>query len=653
MCHIEQEIRNIGILAHVDAGKTSLTEQLLYLCGATRSLGNVDEGTAQTDWLSVERRRGISVKAASARLEYQNTVINLIDTPGHVDFVGEVERSLSVLDGAVLVLSSMKGVQAHTELIWQALRRLELPVLLVVNKLDRPGCRVAEVVAQIKEELSDQLLLLQSAELEGCEACVVHHHRLSEPAFREDALLAAASWDETLAQRYLDGEDISDQALAQALRKGAWAGRIFPVLFTSAKLGVGIQELLEAILAYLPPARTDTSGPLSGVVYKVEHDPVMGKAAHVRLFGGSLHARDAVTLFGKTEPEKITQIRRFSGKRGTDTGSLSSGDIGALYGLTSVKTGDVLGSQALSRSCRLTVPLLMVQVFPEQEESLVSLMEALRELCEEDPLLNLSWNKEERELYIQITGRIQLEVLEDLLWERYHLRAYFSDPSVIYKETPTHSGVGFESYTMPKPCWAVVKLAIEPLPRGSGIVYQSAIKENELFYRYQNHVETSVYETLKQGIYGWEVVDAKITLIGGQHHTVHTHPLDFFVATPMAVLKGLTDCGSTLLEPLVQVRLSAQEDCLGRVIRDILHMRGTFDAPVLHRESFTLEATLPVATSLDYPAQFRSLTSGKGLYSSRFAGYQECPLELGATTKRRGCDPLDRSRWILHMRSAL
>lgn len=206
---------------------------------------------------------------------------------------------------------------------------------------------------------------------------------------------------------------------------------------------------------------------------------------------------------------------------------------------------------------------------------------------------------------------------------------------------------------MPKPCWAVVRLLVEPLPRGSGIRYESVIKEKQLPYRYQNHVETSLFRSLKQGPLGWEVTDAKFTLIGGEHHHVHTHPLDFFVATPVAVLQALTNSGTTLLEPLMKVTVSAGEEFLGGVIRDILNMRGTFDTPIMQRGQFTLEAILPVATSLDYPIAFRSMTSGKGTYASVFYGYQECPLELGKTAPRRGVNPLDRPKWILHARNAM
>ena len=240
-----------------------------------------------------------------------------------------------------------------------------------------------------------------------------------------------------------------------------------------------------------------------------------------------------------------------------------------------------------------------------------------------------------------------------MLLERYNLAVNFSPPSVIYKETPTRQGLGLERYTMPKPCWAVVKLQIDPLPMGSGLQYQSTVSNNSLLYRYQNHIETAVPEALKQGRLGWEVTDLKVTLIDGQHHHVHTHPLDFFLATPIAVMKALEDSGSTLLEPLVKLNLSADESFASRLIGDILKMRGEFDSPVMANGKVEIEAIVPVSTSIDYPIQFSSLTSGRGIIKADFYGYKACPLELGATAKRRGVDPLDRDKWILHKRGAL
>ena len=237
--------------------------------------------------------------------------------------------------------------------------------------------------------------------------------------------------------------------------------------------------------------------------------------------------------------------------------------------------------------------------------------------------------------------------------ERYGLKVSFSPPTVIYKETPKGPGVGFEAYTMPKPCWAVVQLAIAPQPRGAGYAYESVIKANVLPYRYQHHVALTVPQALKQGMYNWEVIDIKVTLIGGEHHHVHTHPMDFFLATPIAVMDALRNAGAALLEPLTQMRMTAPEELAGRIIGDITAMRGAFDIASARKGNVTIEAILPVSESIEYPARFSSLTSGKGIMRSSFAGYRECPVELGATAKRRGVNPLDRMRWILYKRNAL
>ena len=643
-----------GLLAHVDAGKTTLTEQLLYLGGAIRRAGSVDDGTAQTDWLAVERRRGISVRAASSRIEMVGAAVHLIVTPRQADFGGEVERSLGALDAAVLLLSAVDGVQAQTRLIWQATQKLGIPAVVFLNKIDRAGSRCKEVLAQLGRELpGTRFLPIQAVTGEGDGTAAVSGFAWEEEALREDLLLALSDCDPEMEEAFLSEEIPSPDRLFESLRRLCAGRRVTPVLFGSAKLGTGCRELLEALVRLVPPAAGDPEGPLSGLVYKVEHNPVMGKAAHIRLFSGRLKNRDEVPVQGRETAEKITQIRRRMGEKTVDIGEIEAGDIGVAYGLSSIRTGDVIGELPLDRRCTIAVPLLQVQVYPEKEEDLPALVSALSELSDEDPLLDLLWLPDERELHLKITGTIQLEVLEELIAQRFGLHAAFSKPTVIYKETPAAKGVGYESYTWPKPCWAQVELTIEPLPRGSGVVFESAIKEKQIFYRYQNHIRTSVFQNLKQGVYGWEVTDAKITLTGGSHHTIHTHPLDFFVATPVALLDGLTNCGSILLEPMLSVEMSAPEETLGRILGDILAMRGEFETPVIADGSFSLKARLPAAESIEYPITFRSITSGKGLYYSSFDGYQECPLELGKTCPRRGVDPLDRPKWILWARHAI
>ena len=641
------QIVNIGILAHVDAGKTTVTEQLLFQSGGIRALGSVDKGSAQTDWLGIERKRGISVKSSETVIDYNNVRINIIDTPGHMDFTGEVERSLFAMDAVVLVVSALEGIQSQTELFWNAIRETRLPAVIFVNKIDRTGCEPEKLLEKLRKEFSPAIITLNKV-------VDIAENTLAADLNNEDNLLALCENDDILAERYLDGEKISDSEIKQSLIDQTAQCSAFPAVFGSAMQGIGIKELLDAVSTYLPKAKPCESENPSGIVYKLEHDKTMGKIAHIRLFNGRLKNRDSVKLSragAESFEEKITQIRRIYGAKREDTGILTGGDIAAVYGLSGAKVGDIVGEVFENRKYKMAQPLFSVQAFAGEDKQ-NDLLAAVEELADEDPLLDCIWDKDERELVIKIMGKIQLEVIEYLLLERYGIAAEFSQPSVIYRETPVSTGIGFESYTMPKPCWAVVKLQIDPMPRGYGYNFESAIKDNVLFYRYQHHVETTVPETLRQGLYGWEVTDLKVTLIDGQHHTVHTHPMDFFLATPIAVMTGLVDCGTKLLEPFIKMQLTAPEEFSGKLIGDILGMRGEFDNPVIANGRVNMHALVPVAESMEYPARFASMTSGRGIIKTEFDSYRECPVELGATAKRRGVNPLDRAKWILHKRNA-
>ncbi len=645
-------IINIGIIAHADAGKTTLTEQLLFEAGELRAPGSVDSRTTQTDWLDIERQRGISVKASSSRLFWKDCQINLIDTPGHVDFAGEVQRSLSMLDAAVLVISAAEGIQGQTEVLWEALEKLEIPALLFINKIDRLGAEPSELLDELSARFSPNLAVMESWEGEGSRECRVACLDPGQGPLNERLTELAVDSDPEAQEYFLNDRPVPEAVLMRALRDCIASRRAFPVYLGAAALGVGIKELLDGIML-LPKAPRREDLPLSGLVYKVEHDKAMGKAAHVRLFSGAISNREPVPVRGREKTEKVSQIRRVLGQRTVDMGRLTAGDIGVLYGLSDIRVGDVLGEQALSREADIAAPLLKAQVFPKNPQRLTSLVAALRELTEEDPLLDMEWEPEERELYIKITGMIQLEVIGAFLKDRFGLEAEFASPSVIYKETPSKPGAGIENYTWPKPCWACIEFQIEPMERGFGFEFTSAVGDRVILSRYQAHIAQALPGALKQGLYGWEVTDLRITLTGGSHHLIHTHPLDFFTATPMALMNGLENTGSTLLEPMVTMRFSAEEQHAGGLIHDIVEMRGSFESPVIHKGRLTMEARVPVATSLDYPVRFGSLTGGRGVITSRFSGYEPCPLELGRTTKRRGIDPRDRARWILHSRSAL
>jgi len=641
------QLLNLGFLAHVDAGKTTTVEQVLYHAGAVRNLGAVDRGNTQTDFLAIERERGISVASTAVIMEWEGLRVNIIDTPGHMDFTGEVERALSVLDAAVLVVSAAEGIQSQTERFWKALREMGIPTVIFLNKMDRFGCQPDAVLTALLAQLSPKIIPITMYENAGGTAVSVNNCAISD-----DSILELCENDDSLAAQYLGGQPLD---IESGLVRQTAAGIAFPLVHGAAVSGTGIPQLAAAIKKYLPYVPLTPAGGPTGVVYKIEHDKTLGKIAHVRLYTGSLKNRDTVTIRRPgADPvqEKITQIRKVSGAKREDIGHISGNEIAAVCGLVSAKVGDMVGQLLSKRGTRISMPLFTVKVNgPAGYEN--QLLQAISELSDEDPLMDYAWHRDERELVISIMGKIQLEILTYLLQERYGIAVSFSAPSVIYKETPAGQGIGLERYTMPKPCWDVVELQVDPLPLGRGYQYESVIDGHTLQYRYQHHVATAAKEALQQGRLGWEVTDLKVTLIGGGDHKFHTHPLDFFLATPIAVMRALENAGQTLLEPLVKLRLTADETLCSRLIGDIIEMRGEFDTPVITGGKVAIEAIVPVATSVDYPVSFASLTSGKGIISIDFSGYKKCPHELGALSKRRGIDPLDRDKWILFKRGAL
>ncbi|MBO5128695.1 MAG: TetM/TetW/TetO/TetS family tetracycline resistance ribosomal protection protein, partial [Clostridia bacterium] len=572
---------NLGILAHVDAGKTTLTEQLLYLTGAVRSAGSVDAGTASTDSLSIEKSRGISVRTAAASTLWRNTAINIIDTPGHVDFAGEVERSISALDYAIVVVPSVEGVRAHTENILKALDSRSLPRLIFINKIDRAGSDLARVTDELRRLPGNHVYLpLMSIADEALDSVSVAF--LQGEDFDTAVTEALCDVCDEAAEAFLSDEILPHDRACELLREAIAAGTVTPVLYGSAKLSLGIRELADFLVDFMPSSErlSSENNALSGVIFKIEHDKTMGKISYIRMFGGQIKNRDAVTLLDPAkqakpqedddnaaveleekppEVEKISQIRRFQGARPVDAGEVTGGDIAALCGLSSAKTGQFVGSLALGDCYKLASPYLRVRVTPKSGDigTVPKLAEALHELSDEEPYIDAKWENGQREITINTTGRIQLEVIDSLLRERYNLEADFSPPTVIYKETPARAGFAYADYTMPKPCWAVVQFKFEPMPRGYGVSYHGKLPSNQCFYKYQTHIRTSFNRCLEQGLYGWEVTDFKCTLVGGQHHTIHTHPLDFFVCTPMAFMNGMASLGSTILEPLLDLRISA------------------------------------------------------------------------------------------------
>ncbi len=634
------DLRNIGIFAHVDAGKTTLSERILFHAGAIRQAGSVDNGTAHTDNLPVEQRRGISVKATCVSFEWKDVRINLIDTPGHTDFSSEIERSLWALDGAVLLVDAVEGVQPQTEVLFTTLREQRIPFIVFINKSDREGADIHAVTEQLRK-LSNTAVLLDDSD------------GLAEFVCGED---------DELLERYLLGETIPPATIQAKLCELAHSCSVFPVLSGSALRDIGVTELLDAVVDYLPPPSV-TCDDLCGIVFACVADRVMGRGLLVRLFSGRLENRmsldfplkmDFVSGQAQTESRKITQIRDVAGN---DLGALAGGMVGVVYGLGDVPIGHVFGKRELlprkMEAGALRTPLINVQVLPEKPDDMRALRAACEALSAEDPMLQARYIRTLDQLHISVMGTVQLEILGELLQTRFGLKATFGEPTVIYKETIRTAARGFIDYTMPKPCWAILDFLIEPAPRGSGVTYESKVPLKDILARYQHQVEQAIPLSLRQGRLGWEVTDVKITLVGGNSHLEHTHPLDFIVATPMGIQNGLHNGDSVLLEPILEAKFRLPPDCIGRVISDVNSMRGEVLETETSGDRVTMTALVPVSTSLNYATTLAMLTGGRGTMNVRLHSYRDCPLELGATAPRRSTDPLDTAKYILVIRNAL
>ena len=629
-----------ALLAHVDAGKTTLTERILAHAGAIRVPGSVDAGTTHTDTMDVERRRGISVKAACVRLFHNDTQIDLIDTPGHADFSAEVERSVWALDAAVLVVCSVEGIQPQTELLYAALRRQNIPVIFFLNKTDRIGSDPQKALKQIQALLTPKAVFVND------------HDALTDMLCDED---------DEMMERYLEGESFAPEYLRKRLCEMARIGKISPVLTGSSLKDEGIEELMDIMTACAPLPRDP--GCLSGVVFAAQQHKSLGRGLWVRMYGGTLENRDSVAIPGPADPltgeptAKQLKITQIWSPDGSPVGRLQAGEIGIVYGSGDAPIGTVLGDPSLvPRKIdpgSLRTPVITVQAIPEKPEQMQALRLACDILSGEDPMLQTKYIRSLDQLQLSVMGTIQLEILDEILRDRFDLRVAFSEPAIIYKETIAAPAEGYVAYLVPKPCWAILRFLIEPAERGSGVTFSSTVPVRTIQARYQNQVAQAIPLALNQGRLGWEVTDVKITLIDGGEHKFHTHPLDFIVATPMAIQDGLVNGGSVLLEPILKIRFLLPQEFVGKVMNDVNIMRGEVLDTFGEGERVVMDALVPVSTSLDYAVTLAAATSGRGGMSIRLHGYRECPQELGAVTPRRSVDPLDTSKYILAARSAL
>ena len=589
----------LGILAHVDSGKTTLSEAMLYRAGVTRRLGRVDHKDAFLDTDALEKARGITIFSKQALLTAGDTDITLLDTPGHVDFSTETERTLQVLDYAVLVVSGTDGVQSHTETLWRLLRRYHVPTFVFVNKMDLPGMERQELLAQLNRRLGEGFVDFGA-----------------EQADRDEAL---ALCDENLMDRMLDAGQLQDSDLIPAIARR----HVFPCWFGAALKLEGVDALLDGLDRYTRPAPALEA--FGAKVFKVSQDEQGARLTWLRVTGGELKVKAQLTGEADGEPwaEKANQLRLYSGAKYTLAEAIGPGQVCAVTGLTKARPGEGLGAE---RDSDLPVlePVLSYQVLLPEGADVHAALGKLHRLEEEEPQLHVVWNETLGEIHVQLMGEIQLEVLRSLLAERFGLAVEFGPGGILYKETITEPMEGVGHYE-PLRHYAEVHLKLEPLPRGSGMQFAADCREEVLDKNWQRLVLTHLEEKQHLGVLtGSPLTDVKITLLAGQAHLKHTEGGDFRQATYRAVRQGLMLAKSQLLEPWYAFRLEVPAENIGRAMSDIQRMEGTFDPPESGEETAVLTGFAPVSTMRSYPMEVVSYTRGRGHLSLTLDGYRPC-----------------------------
>ena len=605
---------SFALLAHVDAGKTTLSEALLYVSGARRTLGRVDHADAYLDTHALERQRGITIFSKQARFTTSSREMVLLDTPGHVDFATETERTLPVLDCAVLVISATAGIQAHTQTLWDLLKRYNVPTFLFINKMDLPGKEKAELLAQ-----------LQATFHPGCVDFTEEDGDIRE---------AAAMCDEALLETYLETGTVTDGNLRQLIA----ARQLFPCCFGSALKLQGIDRLLDLLDTYAPtPEYPDGFG---AKVYKISRDPQGNRLTWIKLTGGCLQPRTLLQYplpDGESLEEKVVQLRCYSGEKFTTPDKVCAGDLCAVTGLSATWAGQGLGIQESAQKPVLE-PVMMYRVqLPKGCDPLVTLPK-LRQLEEEDPQLHILWDDRLKQIHVQVMGKVQKEVLVSLIAQRFGIEAALTDRRIYYKETieNTVEGVGhFE----PLRHYAEVHLLLEPLPQGSGLVFDTVCSTDVLDIAYQKLILSHLSEKPHLGVLtGSPITDMKITLLVGKAHLKHTEGGDMRQATYRAVRQGLMQAKSVLLEPWYAFTLKVPTEQIGRAITDIRTMSGKFDAPEAEGNLSVLTGTVPAACISDYAEQVAAYTQGKGQLQLTLQGYAPCH-DTASVVEQLGYDP--------------
>jgi len=679
-----ERIRNIAIIAHIDAGKTTVTERMLYYTGLTYKIGQVDEGTAVMDWMEQERERGITITSAAITSYWQEHRINIIDTPGHVDFTAEVERCLRVLDGGVVVFDGVAGVEAQSETVWRQADRYRVPRICFVNKMERMGADFHRTVSMIEGRLHAQALPVQiplgsgefftgvidlienkawtykdDRDAPPEEVAVPESEQAKCSEFRHAMIEKLAELDDHILMAYLEGEDISADDLRKAVRRATLADAVVPVLCGSALRNMGVRLLLDAILDYLPspldmppvraidaraggevtrPARDEA--PFSALAFKVVTDPFVGRLVYFRVYSGRVRAGAQIFNSTRGKTERIGRLLLMQSNRREEMDAADTGAIVATLGLKNTFTGDTLceaTQPVLLESIRFPEPVLSIAIEPRTRADQDKMGEALRKLTEEDPTFKVNYNEETGQTVVAGMGELHLEIIVNRMLAEFGVDAKVGRPRVAYKETitvPARSEGRFIRQTGGHGQYGHVVIELEPMERGSGFEFVNNIRAGTIPRQYISPVEAGIKEAMETGVLsGYPMIDVRVALTDGSYHEVDSSELAFRIAGSMALKNGVKKARPVLLEPVMKLEVVTPKEFLGDIIGDVSARRGHIELIETHGETCVIQTIIPLVETFGYTTSLRSETQGRATHSLEFHNYQELPDGLVDKTK--------------------
>jgi elongation factor G len=672
-------LRNIGIIAHIDAGKTTTTERILFYTGRVHRIGEVDEGSATMDWMVQERERGITITSAATTCAWRNHRINIIDTPGHVDFTVEVERSLRVLDGAVVVLSAVEGVQPQSETVWRQADRYRVPRVLYVNKMDRTGADFLRTVQMVRDRLGanavpvhlavgaednfqgiidlirmKSILYLDDLGTRSDETEIPSDMREIAEQWRERLIEAAAEMDDDLTHKYLEGHTLSEDEIRKGLRIGTLSYKIVPVLAGSSFRNKGVQPLLDAVVDYLPSPldvhavegvhpktgdpetrRPDPREPFAALAFKIVTDPYVGKLTYFRVYSGTLKSGSYVYNATKDKKERISRILQMHANHREDIPEVTAGNVVAAVGLRDTGTGDTLcdaDHPIVLESMQFPEPVIAVAVEPKSKADEDKLSAALAKLAEEDPTFKVRFDQETGQTLISGMGELHLEIIVDRMLREFNVQANVGRPQVAYKETIRHRAHAQGRYirqTGGRGQYGHVEIILEPLPRGTGVEFEDEITGGDIPREFIPPVEAGIREAAESGVLaGYPVVDFRARLIDGSYHEVDSSEMAFKIAGSMAFKEAMARAKPVLLEPVMKVEVLTPEPYMGDVMGDLNARRGRIEGIEQQGAIRVVRAMVPLAEMFGYATALRSATQGRATFTMEPSHYEEVPVSI-------------------------